>query len=208
MQNLPETQKDTDSFYNNTAETWTGLHSIASFWEDQMNKFQELLPHGIILEIGAGGGRDAYQLIKRGYDYLGIEPSEGLIKVAQRNNPDAAFENTHVEEITYENKFTGFWASASLLHHPKDKIDFALQKINMALIPGAIGFISLKKHVDGLPDERVVSGKLGDRFFSFWTENDFTEVLKRNGFELAADVTEKTTSTDTWLVFLVRKLDL
>jgi predicted TPR repeat methyltransferase len=39
-----------------------------------------------VVEIGCGDGRDAEEIIKRTNDYLGIDLSEELIKIAQKKS--------------------------------------------------------------------------------------------------------------------------
>lgn len=197
----------TDEYYNKTAPEWAGSHNTANFWGEHMVRFHELLPSGKILEIGSGAGRDAKELIELGYDYLGIDPSEGMLNIAKETNPSAEFLNIGISDLDKENEFDGFWASASLLHIPKNQMDQALQNIHKAMKTGAIGFISLKKHIDDGADERVEKDDKGERFFSYWTEEGFEEVLKKNGFELAAEVVEKKVGErTTWLIFQVRTL--
>lgn len=203
LNNVPDRPTSTDDYYTANAEKWTTGHNNENFWEHQLNRFQQILPEGIILEIGAGGGRDAKLLIERGYGYVGIEPS-GMIETAQANNPEALFHNIHVEEMNAVEAFDGFWASASLLHHPKHTIDNALQKIFAALKTGGVGYIAVKKHSDDLPDQRMVPDKYGERFFAFWLMPEFKEVLERNGFEIVYDE-EVLKGSTTWLTLIVRK---
>lgn len=171
-----------------------------------MGIFNKLLPEGHLLEIGCGGGRDAAELIALGYQYTGIDPSVEMFKAAQERNPKGTFIHASAQEIDFEGEFEGFWASASLLHVPKKEIDGVMQRINKALKDGGVGFIALKKHLDG-EDEREETDKYGTRVFTYWTADGFTQVLNRNGFEVVGDVEERPVSEKTvWLVFMVRKV--
>jgi SAM-dependent methyltransferase len=46
---------------------------------------------GLIIDLGCGSGLWAEQLIKRGYDVLGIDISEAMIRLARRRAPEAEF---------------------------------------------------------------------------------------------------------------------
>jgi SAM-dependent methyltransferase len=92
MNNLTEAESDTADAYDAMAENWTKAQTKVLFWEDEIRQFHDLLPSGRILEIGAGGGRDAKEFIALGYDYVGTDISANMLRVARRVNPGAIFE--------------------------------------------------------------------------------------------------------------------
>lgn len=75
---LPDELMTIDA-YDKTAQAWISKHDGSDFWEAELSRFYELLPAGKILEVGAGGGRDARPLIEHGYDYVGTDISTGLL---------------------------------------------------------------------------------------------------------------------------------
>ncbi len=69
-----------------------------------------------------------------GYDYVGTDASEGLIKIAQSRNPTANFKHMSVHNLDFpQNEFDGFLAAAVLLHTPKDRIKAALDRIRAVI---------------------------------------------------------------------------
>lgn len=143
---LTDEEKLTIAAYDDQATRWAGEHQTSGFWGKEMDKFQELLPSGKVLEIGSGGGRDAKELTSRGYQYVGTDASQGLIEQAQKANPQTVFLTQSVYDLDFPpDFFDGFWAAAVLLHIPKNKIDLALGKIKSVVKPGGIGFITLKE---------------------------------------------------------------
>ena len=62
-----------------------------------------------ILDIGCGAGRHSIELARRGYDVLGIDPSEVMVAAAkeraaeERVNPD--FRQMRGEDLNYEGQF-------------------------------------------------------------------------------------------------------
>ena len=191
----------TVDYYDNKAEAWTtshGGHEEKSYWESEMRKFRELLPSGKVLEIGSGAGKDASALIALGYDYTGTDASEGLIKVAQKRNPKANFRNVAVHDLDFpEHSFDGFWTAATLLHIPKDKIDDALQKIKSQVKPDGVGFVSMKAGAGEREDPET------GRWFAYYSQEGFREVLERNGYKVVEQETRKG-EKDWWLVYYVR----
>jgi protein-L-isoaspartate O-methyltransferase len=51
----------------------------------------DLLPEGkaLVLDVGAGTGRDAAWLARRGFEVVAVEPSAGMRMEGQRLHPDA-----------------------------------------------------------------------------------------------------------------------
>lgn len=204
MKLTPKEQQTVDA-YDQNAAAWAGSRNKKGVWGNEKNKFFTYLPKGKIIDIGSGGGRDAKELINHGYDYTGTDVSKGLLAEAKKNNPGATFLFQSVYDFNFPNEtFDGFWASAVLLHIPKNRIDEALSSIYRILKPGAIGFISLKKG----SDEKFVEGDhVGiqyKRFFSFFELDEFTEMLKRNKFEVLESYVFDH-SDKKWLAFFAKK---
>jgi SAM-dependent methyltransferase len=153
---LPDEQV-TKSTYDALATQWAGEHSTQGFWLDEMRRYHEQLPGGKILEIGAGGARDAKELVKLGYDYVGTDVSTGLLEIARNELPGYPFFEQSVYDLDFDGEqFDGFWASAVLLHIPKSRIDEALSRIKSVVRARAIGFISIK---DGTGERRELDEK-------------------------------------------------
>ncbi len=168
-----------------------------------MDRFEELLPNGNVLETGAGGVRDVKELIAKGYDYTGIDVSQALLKVAKKVNPKATFLQKSVYDLDFpEDTFDGFWASAVLLHVPRDRIDEVLSNLHRVVRNGGIGFISIKQG-KGQKFEEYEPQKL-PRLFVYWQDRKFQKVLKRNNFELIEKRVIPMSERTTWLVYFVR----
>ena len=204
MKLTPQEQQTIDA-YDQNAVAWAGSRNKKGVWGNEKMKFYKYLPKGKIIEVGSGGGRDAKELIAHGYDYTGTDVSKELLEEAKKNNPEATFLLQSVYELDFPDEtFDGFWASAVLLHIPKDRIEEALNSIYRILKPGAIGFISLKKG----EGERFVEGDhVGiqyKRFFSFFELDEFSKMLKRNSFEILESYVFDH-SNKKWLAFFVKK---
>jgi len=203
---MAKTQKEqkTINYYDQQARQWASEHGgqeEKSYWEKQMNRFKKLLPFGNILEIGSGAGKDAKALLSMGYEYTGTDASIGLIEVAQTRNPNATFVKEAVEDLNFSpNSFDGFWTAATLLHIPKNQIDNALQKIKGVCKKGAVGFISLKEGHNEKEDTNT------GRWFAYYSEDEFGEVLDRNGMEiLDFEIREETRpGQPNWLCFFIK----
>lgn len=206
---LTAEEKLTVDTYDTNAQAWIKKHSTPGIWAQEMAIFKKLLPKGKILEIGAGGGRDAKELIALGYDYVGIDVSRGLLIEAQKLNPQAQFFHQNIYELdSSKHSFDGFWTSATLLHIPKSRINEALKKIHAVVRPNGIGFISIKQgrgekiELDEpqLPGERK-------RLFSYYSQDEFRKILMQNGYQVVKSYLSSlipTTQGITWIIYFVK----
>jgi 2-polyprenyl-3-methyl-5-hydroxy-6-metoxy-1,4-benzoquinol methylase len=203
MKKLTDEEKITQQSYDKLAKQWSSKHVTKSFWKEQMTLFNTLLPKGKILEIGAGGGRDAQELIELGYNYIGTDISGGLIAEARKQNPGADFRKISIYDLNFPEKFDGFWCSAMLLHIPRDRLNEALKAIRKNVRQGGIGFISVKKGY-GEKIESDVALKNDKRLFVYWQSNEFKQLLKTQGFEILDESERPMSSQTTWLIYIVR----
>lgn len=201
---LPE-ERMTLEAYNQNGRQWAIDHNDPGFWEEEMRLFHQLLPSGHVLEIGAGGGRDARELLALGYQYTGTDISTRLLEFARQQLPDQNFLEQSVYELHFDHVFDGFWASAVLLHIPRIRIGQALHRIRLALRHGSIGFISIK---DGIgASVEVVQSEDGQDYFTFstyWDRKAFESVLLEASFELVHYAYRNLSAKDNWHIFFVR----
>ena len=197
----------TQRTYNNIAQRWAREHNTKEYWREEFEVFSRLVPHGRILDVGCGSGRD-YQLFQeKGYGYTGVDFSQGLLNTARSRFPAVQFVEGNMYSLPFsEHKFDGFWAAASLLHIPKQNIPVTLQDIKRVIRENGAGAIMLKR---GEGEKIVIDDShTGDendgRFFAYWQKDEFTDVLRNAGFTVA-DFLEKPVSERTiWLSFFVR----
>lgn len=186
------------AMYNQTAEKWAmtsdGTGTDGKYlWSEAMRMLSTLAARApsedgekqTILEIGFGTGRDALLLAPH-YNYIGVDPSEGFLQVAQRKT--VGLSNTALLLMTVYDlrnnfppgSFDLFWSCATLLHCSRNRMWEALDSIRDVMKDGAIGFISLKEgdgeeldHYDGLP-----------RYFTYWRHEEFVAELREAGFKI------------------------
>jgi len=164
-----------------------------------MKRFNEYLPNGKLLEIGSGVGKDAEALIKLGYDYTGTDASSGLLELARKRNPSVAFIQRYAHEINPSlGEFDGFWASAVLLHIPRDEMQDSLLAISSVLKNEGIGFITMKEGEGERVDEKT------GRLYTYYKEDEFTKVLESVGFSVL-ERGRRDTEKDNWLIYYVKK---
>jgi ubiquinone/menaquinone biosynthesis C-methylase UbiE len=205
---LDNYEETTIQTYDNNAAIWAKQHDFDlsnNVFADALIEFYGLVADGLsVLEVGCGGGRDAAELVKH-YNYTGTDASGGMIRAAETNVPDGTFIKCNVYDLSEINKkFDAFWAAAVLLHIPKHRIDEALRSIRAVTTKDAIGMIAIKVGDKEEFEVRDIDGVHEERLFTYWTNEDFTEVLKRNGLDIVSYTFKPVSQRTNWHIYLTR----
>lgn len=110
--------------YSQIAEAYTKRYGDSSFLLEQLDKFSSKIPlKGKILDLGCGSGRAIKYFIKKGFDVVGIDFSEEMLKLAKEQTPTADLRNMDMRKLDFpEEFFDGIWSCFSLVHIPKREI--------------------------------------------------------------------------------------
>lgn len=167
-----------------------------------MKKFLDLLKEGdTILDLGCGSGRDSLTFYEQGYDVTLLDASEEMCKLAEIHTGLEVLQMT-IEQMDFDNVFDGIWACASLLHIPKKELSHILTKIARALNDKGVLYMSFKPG--------SFEGFRGERYFSDFTPESMTELLRDHGrFDIVklweTEDVRSGHSDEKWLNILVRK---
>jgi len=130
------------AFYAREAPVYvaSGFDGVSRHLGGFLNRLQ---PGARILELGCGGGRDAAEMLRRGFD---VVPTDGVAAMAQKaaerlGMPVAVL---RFDELTAVAEFDAVWAHASLLHVPRAGLGDVLAAIHRALKPGGLHFACYK----------------------------------------------------------------
>lgn len=200
---LTQNEAATKRTYNTIAARYALSRNTKNYWQPELEVFNELLPTGHVLEIGAGGGRDAQELIAAGYEYTGVDISQPMLEQAQKKNPGGRFIVQNMYDLTFEHSFDGFWCAATLLHLPKSRLPLALRKIHHAIRSGGIGLITIKEGSgESMKNYRDTNLQ---RLFSYYQRDEFQKILKDNNYEvLRVDARQADQEERAWLSYHVR----
>ena len=173
-----------------TTETYTVLgdkylEDISNATPPELSDFIKLFPQGSkILEVGTAGGRDAKIFVDAGMDVTGIDMVGDFLNKAKKDVPNANFIQMDVRGMNFpDNSFEGIYANAVLLHLEKKEVPPVLDKFYALLKPEGKLHIRLK---EGEGEKEIVE-KLSQnhsRFFSFFTQAEVEELLKKSGFKI------------------------
>jgi SAM-dependent methyltransferase len=139
--------EDTLQFYRRNAEAYAGWAKAPS---TRLRGFLgRLPPHGAILELGCGAGNHAAVMLAEGFVVRATDGSPEMAAVAARRLGHAV-EAMRFDELDAQDAYDGVWASACLLHVPRDELAGILARIHHALKPSGLFYASYKiGHDDG-----------------------------------------------------------
>ncbi len=204
-----DVKKVTIQNYNKIASQYNTTNHD-HFWINEFEFFRENLKGTNVIDLGCGAGRDAEVFIRNNFDYIGIDLSEGMLKVAKKRNPEGKFLQMDFNNLKFGDKsFDGFWAAASFLHVPRKEMLDVLLEAKRTLKDNGLGFVSIKRKLnfeEGIITQNKYVGKI-ERFFSFYSKNEFTGYLRKAGFKIINFMTEieNDERKTEWLCFFVKK---
>ncbi|MFC1721032.1 class I SAM-dependent methyltransferase [Patescibacteria group bacterium] len=153
-----------------------------------------------VVELGCGNGKDAEVILKYTNDYLGIDVSEGMIRLAKANLPQADFMVADIEEFEFPDKIDIIFSFASLLHFDKKSIIEILDRAHNSLDDNGIFYISVKHDKY---HEKVKVDEFGSRVFYYYTEKDIRDMTD-DKYEML-EIEEEKIKGVNWLQIILRK---
>lgn len=201
------TKKVYDDIAKEYAETYYNWPDIESY----TSIFFKYLRGNKILDVGCGSGRDAKYFVNKNYEYVGLDISEGMIKIAKEKNPNANFVLGDMRKLPFENNsFDGIWSMSSLLHIPKTEIVNVLKEFNRVLNKDGIFYCSLQKGTfEGFRENDSYDKQ--SRYFSYFLEDEIKDYLEKAGFQILELFNKelksgKADKINTWInVFAIKK---
>lgn len=178
---LSKEEKTNKEYYDKNALPWSRVRCKVKDHLEDFKEFKDLLSRGRILDLGCGTGRDSKLFTSSGYEYVGVDLSEGMIEQARESFPETVFKTMNLLGLEFKDEsFDGIWSFAAYLHIPKNQIGKALQEANRVLKQGGIGYIVIKKG----SKECYLASDQGKRYWSFYGKSQFARILENNGFNI------------------------
>ena len=128
-------------FYRQNAEAYAGWAKAPS---TRLAGFLGLLPAGgAILEPGCGAGNHSAVMLAEGFSVRATDGSPEMAEIASRRLGHPV-EAMRFDQLDGHEAYDGVWASACLLHVPRDELAGILGKIHRALKPSGVFYASYK----------------------------------------------------------------
>jgi SAM-dependent methyltransferase len=133
--------EETLNFYRRNAEAYAGWAKAPS---TRLNGFLTLLPPGgSILELGCGAGNHSVAMLAVGFKVRATDGSPEMAAIASRRLGQSV-DAMRFDELDAHEAYDGVWASACLLHVPRDELSGILKRIRRALKAGGTFYASFK----------------------------------------------------------------
>jgi SAM-dependent methyltransferase len=128
-------------FYRSNAQSYADRAKAPS---TRLRGFLALLPPGgSILELGCGAGNHSAVMLERGFQVRATDGSPEMAEIASRRLGHPV-EAMLFHELNEQGAYDGVWASACLLHVPRQELAGILGRIRRALKPSGVLYASFK----------------------------------------------------------------
>ena len=168
-----ETRKD----YNVISDQFSRARE--KIWEEMKFLADDYLIEGEkVLDLGCGNGR-FYELLNKG-DYIGVDSSEELIKIARKRYPKVKFQVADALNLPFpDNYFDKVYAIAVFHHIPSKELrEKFLSEIKRVLKPEGFMIITVWNLWQKERTKKIIFKSLIDKFLKR-TGLDFKDILMR-----------------------------
>jgi SAM-dependent methyltransferase len=133
--------EQTLEFYRSNAQSYADWAKAPS---TRLVRFLGLLPSGAsILELGCGAGSHSAVMLSEGFAVRATDGSPEMAAIASRRLGHPV-EAMRFDQLDAHEAYDGVWASARLLHVPRDELESILGRIHRALKPSGVFYASFK----------------------------------------------------------------
>ncbi len=160
-----------------------------------------------ILDVGCGNGRLACAL--KHSQYIGIDNSRKLLKLAREKNPTFSFKYGDILKIPFQNHSFEIVFAVAVLHHiPSRALQLvALKELKRVTKLGGKVIITVwnlwqrkyEKYIDKATHESFIPWgvyKKTERYYHAFTSEEIEELIRKSGFAILKKVTLGTDNCD------------
>ena len=205
---INQLSKRTLNYYDKNTVEFAG-QTVSIDMHDLYELFINQLPQRdtqCILDVGCGSGRDADYFAKQGYDVTAIDASAKLIQWARQHHISSRItwydlDFCSIEKQAWENKFTGIWACASLLHVPFLELPCIIESLLDTLTDEGVMYLSFKYGEGERVDEK--------RFFCDMDEARWKTIVAKIPQVIECDIwlsaDKRADCKDTWFNVMIKR---
>ncbi len=174
----------TRATYDRIAENYAAANSdVPATVRDSLARFLgELMPGGVVADVGCGPGRDLVELRRGGARAFGFDLSLGMLTAGHREGV-VQCDMGAIPIATAS--LDGLWCAAAFLHIPRERGPGVLAGFARAVRPGGVLHLSVSEG-EGESVEPRAYGSAAARLFVHHDRGDLAHLLPRVGFAITA----------------------
>lgn len=166
----------------------------------ELVEFAGFLPKsGKVLDVGCGAGVPVAKfLVEAGFEVVGIDFSEKMLKLARKNVPQGTFVRMNMTKMDFaDNSFDGLTAFYSIIHVPREKHSLLFKSFNRILRPDGIMLVCM-----GPDDWESTEEYYGIRmFWSQYNPKKSLQLVNDACFEVISDkILERGKERHYWIL--------
>ncbi|RMF55463.1 class I SAM-dependent methyltransferase [Candidatus Woesearchaeota archaeon] len=196
--------KKTIKAYDKFAEHYAN-HTFEIIPQYNLYQFINFLKGRNVLDVGCGSGRDIKYLVEEGFNVIGIDASENMVRQAKKNAKKGRFMVMDIEaKLGFaDESVDGIWCCDSLTHVQKKNIQKVIKEFYRVLKKDGVLFVSVR---EGEYDNLKIMNELGMEkvHVSEFTQPEIESLLLNSEFELLATQFESSQQA-TWINVFARK---
>ena len=199
MENQSALAQNIIEIYKKHARAWTELRGDFLYEKAWLDLFLSLIPvHSTLLDLGCGSGKPiADYLIQQGHTLIGVDSSDVMIAMAQKNFPKQTWVQADMRTVELDQKFNAILAWDSFFHLiPDDQRQMFAQFAQFSVTNTALMFTS------GPMAGEAMGDMFGDALYhASLSQDEYRVLLKQYGFNVVKMVANdvECTGHTVWL---------
>lgn len=191
-----------EDYYSYTRKLFRRLSYVYDFTEivlsgtrTKVADFTDAKEGAKILDVATGTGKQAFEFAKRGYEIIGADLSEPMLKVAIRNNryDNVIFILADAAKLPFKKEYFDICCISLALHEmPLSIRGEVLQEITRVTRSGGtimiMDYSTSPKSRLGRYFVRYIARLFESKYYPEFKNSDFESLLKRQGIEVTAEL--------------------
>jgi ubiquinone/menaquinone biosynthesis C-methylase UbiE len=182
--NIKDLNKMAVNTYDIIAEDYNKVFGNDMSDKEYIDKFLREVNKGRILDVGCGVGNLTKYIKDKGFEVLGIDLSNNMLKIAKERFPDVEFKLMDMTDIKLpKNSFDALFVAYSLFHLPPNKIENTAKGfVELLNSKGKIMFILQEGNGDVIVDEPFKPSE--KMYINYFTRDTIVGLLKKLNFKI------------------------
>lgn len=180
-----EKRKIVQNDYNAIADIYANHYNNIDYCRTYIDEFVAGLSGKDVLDVGCGAGQITDYLTQKGFNVIGLDFSQELLKIAKQNFPNSKFMLADICDYEQETKVDGIITKDTLFHLPDEDLIHVLQKFKRLLKPN--GNICIIMDVPKETGENIFVEELDGNqqvYYNYLSAEKLENMLEKTGFNV------------------------